>query len=436
MSNGEITVTLVFSETGQSESIGVHEVNTKLSDLLEWSVALFGLSQSKSELQLAKDGQLLVETTTTTSMSLQQAGIRHGDVVAVQPKAASRRAAAPYSAATTSTGGLDFSSLLASPPASAPAASSSSAAPRGVPVYFPGMSFDEAMQYNPHPSHMVQLLFTHEHLLKELNYHSPQLAQEITKHRNNPQQASTVWREYLVKGGIQAALRHTQKFHTEQTMKDRLAKNPNDQEAKEYFASKENEQLIHQQYQSMMQEYPESMGRVLMLYISAKVNHHDVQAFVDSGAQSTIMSKRCARKCEILHLVDKRFAGVAVGVGKGKIMGRIHIVQLQIDNNYFPCSITVMDDEEGLGDKNMDFLLGLDMLKRFNCNIDLEKGVLRFRLGPNEHMDTPFLHEKDLDETKGGTRGFDADKANEELMREMKKRREEGDGDNGDSAMD
>jgi DNA damage-inducible protein 1 len=74
------------------------------------------------------------------------------------------------------------------------------------------------------------------------------------------------------------------------------------------------------------------------------------------------MSKRKAQECGVLHLVDERFAGVAVGVGTGKILGRIHLVSLQIGSSYFPCTVTVMD-EAGLGDKNMDFLLGLDMLK-------------------------------------------------------------------------
>jgi hypothetical protein len=74
--------------------------------------------------------------------------------------------------------------------------------------------------------------------------------------------------------------------------------------------------------------------------------------------------------------------------------------------------------------KEMDFLLGLDMLKRFNCMIDLSDGTLKFRLG-DKTMSTPFLHEKDLDESKGGTKGFNADLNNQEWMAAQQKYEQE-----------
>jgi len=38
------------------------------------------------------------------------------------------------------------------------------------------------------------------------------------------------------------------------------------------------------------------------------------------------MSKPCAERCDLLRLVDKRFAGMAMGVGVSRILGKIHAI--------------------------------------------------------------------------------------------------------------
>ena len=127
------------------------------------------------------------------------------------------------------------------------------------------------------------------------------------------------------------------------------------------------------------------------------------------------------------HLISLHFF-IAVGVGTGKILGKIHIVELNIGGYDFPCSITVMDSEAGLGDKNMDCLLGLDMLKRHRCCIDLGKNVLRFAIGhTGQTMETPFLHEHELGTDKGGTIGFDAERQNAEIDAQLEKMETEED---------
>ena len=65
---------------------------------------------------------------------------------------------------------------------------------------------------------------------------------------------------------------------------------------------------------------------VEMLYVNMVVNGVPVKTFVDSGAQSTIMTYDFTEKCHLTRLIDKRFAGMAVGVGSSRIIGRIHQV--------------------------------------------------------------------------------------------------------------
>ena len=51
---------------------------------------------------------------------------------------------------------------------------------------------------------------------------------------------------------------------------------------------------------------------------------------MDTGAQTTIMSVKCAEKCGLTNLIDERYAGIAKGVGTSKIVGVIHAATLKV----------------------------------------------------------------------------------------------------------
>ncbi|KAJ3158041.1 DNA damage-inducible protein 1 [Geranomyces variabilis] len=206
-----------------------------------------------------------------------------------------------------------------------------------------------------------QQILADPHMLRNLTSNNPELAQVAM---NDPAAFQRMF--------IELENKRRDIEEQQRQAEEALANaDPFDVEAQKRIEEAIRQQNISQNMENAMEYHPESFGRVVMLYIDVEVNGHHVKAFVDSGAQATIMSPELAEKCNIMHLLDVRFAGVAMGVGTAKILGRIHSAQMKLGTQWLPCSLTVMEG------KDVDLLFGLDMLKRHQAVIDLEKNVLR-----------------------------------------------------------
>lgn len=184
--------------------------------------------------------------------------------------------------------------------------------------------------------------------------------------------------------------RHQQKLQLRNKQAEELSlmhADPFDVESQRKIEAAIRQRGIDENMEAALEYNPEAFARVVMLYVDMEVNGIPLKAFVDSGAQSTIISKSCAERCGLLRLMDQRYKGIAVGVGQTEILGRIHVAPIKIGHLFFTCSFTVLDAP------NMEFLFGLDMLRKHQCIIDLKNNVLR--VGGGE-VSVPFLHEKDI----------------------------------------
>ncbi|CAH2318493.1 regulatory solute carrier family 1 member 1 isoform X1 [Pelobates cultripes] len=282
---------------------------------------------------------------TDNQRSLSSYGLKDGDVVVLrQTDPIEPRASAPFPGLPR----IDFSSI-AVPGTSGRAAPTQPAAPPPDSSSFP--------QGLDNPTLLREMLLANPHELSLLKERNPPLA------------------EALLSGDIEKFTKVLLEQQQERARREQerirlFSADPFDLEAQAKIEEDIRQQNIEENMTIAMEEAPESFGQVVMLYINCKVNGYPVKAFVDSGAQMTIMSQACAERCHIMRLVDRRWAGIAKGVGTQKIIGRVHLAQVQIEGDFLPCSFSILEEQP------MDMLLGLDMLKRHQCSIDLEKNVL------------------------------------------------------------
>eukprot|EP00184_Porphyridium_aerugineum_P000466 CAMPEP_0184701840 /NCGR_PEP_ID=MMETSP0313-20130426/21843_1 /TAXON_ID=2792 /ORGANISM="Porphyridium aerugineum, Strain SAG 1380-2" /LENGTH=458 /DNA_ID=CAMNT_0027162081 /DNA_START=84 /DNA_END=1460 /DNA_ORIENTATION=- len=212
-------------------------------------------------------------------------------------------------------------------------------------------------------------------ILNQLDIKDPDLATAI---RNNDVNRVAQHIQRLKQEAMSASMKQRENM-------SRMMADPMSIEAQEFMAEKIRMENVMKNFEAAMEHNPEAFAKVVMLFINARVNGQPVVAFVDSGAQQTIISKQCAARCNILHLMDNRFRGIAKGVGTAQILGRIHLAEMQIENQFLVCSFTVMEDF------SYDILFGLDMLRKHQASIDLSQDCLHIC-----GVQAKFLPEKDI----------------------------------------
>ena len=272
------------------------------------------------------------------------------------------------------------------------------APPVAIPVeLYPSLSWDDITGSTT----PVQL-----HAILQAN---PEMRREVEQDAELSAAAASPTPEALVQLMQRRVLDSALKAHTQASrareMEQRLLLNPSDPEAQAFLEEQIRQKNVLDNHSLAHDVMPEGFTQQPMLIINLRVNGVPLRAMVDTGAQSTIISQRTAQAAGIMRLVDTRFKGTAKGVGTGVILGKVHITPLEVGGVHCSASFTVMEKDD------MDFLLGLDFLRRFAAVVDLGANKLRLRMGDGKTAEVSFLTDHELKGLKGTGAEFDSTEA-------------------------
>jgi predicted aspartyl protease len=116
----------------------------------------------------------------------------------------------------------------------------------------------------------------------------------------------------------------------------------------------------------------------LSMKVFCEVNGHRVAALIDTGADVSIISSRCAKDCGISDSIDTTQTGSVTGVGSGQIVGKIDNLKLKIGPVSFQNKISILNNA------NCDLILGTDLLERLKTKICFKDSQISFNINDRQ----------------------------------------------------
>ncbi|KAL7522150.1 hypothetical protein ACHAWX_006843 [Stephanocyclus meneghinianus] len=111
-----------------------------------------------------------------------------------------------------------------------------------------------------------------------------------------------------------------------------------------------------------------------MCLIPCTMQNITVEMLVDTGAQSSVLSMPLVKQLGLFNRLDRRTMGVAAGVGRARICGRISnvVCAFGVGHVEFLMDFIVLDVSDPL------VIIGLDQLRKYKCLVDMEREMLIF----------------------------------------------------------
>eukprot|EP00986_Skeletonema_menzelii_P004436 scaffold1494_cov154-Skeletonema_menzelii.AAC.1 len=126
--------------------------------------------------------------------------------------------------------------------------------------------------------------------------------------------------------------------------------------------------------QSPLSNNPFATSSSHMATVPCVIGNISVEMLVDTGAQTSVLSMPIVRQLGLINRLDRRYMGVAAGVGQARISGKINniICAFGVGHVEFPMDFIVLDIKDSL------VILGLDQMRKYKCLVDMEREKLVF----------------------------------------------------------
>eukprot|EP00980_Cylindrotheca_fusiformis_P014346 scaffold3827_cov179-Cylindrotheca_fusiformis.AAC.10 len=124
-----------------------------------------------------------------------------------------------------------------------------------------------------------------------------------------------------------------------------------------------------------------------MLFVKCLIDGQAVDLLVDTGASASVISSEMVKTLRLLPKCNASISGNATGVGTSKILGIVENVDCIIGHVEFRLFFMIVEG-------NMPYcILGLDQMRRFRCNVDLDDNMIVF--GGKDGVSVPFMPKKE-----------------------------------------
>lgn len=124
-------------------------------------------------------------------------------------------------------------------------------------------------------------------------------------------------------------------------------------------------------------------SRARMCHVPCHLQNVCVEMMVDTGAEISIISNNLAKELKLSNHINRQEQGIAAGVGRARIIGKIHKVICSLGDVDFSMDLMVLDVHDRM------LIMGMDHMRKYNCIIDLQRDVLVF--GGNGGVEVKML---------------------------------------------